>query len=177
MVKRTYAFAGNLAPAHLVVGMHDHPNPVELAPDGVVTRLGLHPGIPLAHHETGQQATLSVSKGAPELGFAVEPEKTLETWVAVVAVAAAELEKMLVTWASAEPAEAHIGFDAVPRQRSEPEGCLKSQCLKSPQRRSVLQCSHRPLLGLQLVSLVEREIPLKLLLWMSRRSSQSDRAS
>ncbi len=105
--------------------MHGHPNPVELAPDGAVTRLGLRPGIPLAHRKTGLLATPSVSKDAPELGFAAEPEKMLETWVAEVAVAAAELEKMLATWASGALAEAHIGFDAVPRQRSEPGGCLE----------------------------------------------------
>lgn len=79
-------------------------------------------------------------------------------------MAAEELEKMLVTWASGALVEAHIGFDAVPRQRSEPEGCLKSQCQKFLLRRSVLQYSHRPLLGLQSVSLVGLETPLKLLL-------------
>lgn len=106
--------------------MHDHPNPVELVPpDGVVMRLGLPPGIQLAHREAGLLATPLVSKDALELGLPAEPEKMLVTWVAEVAVAAAELEKMLVTWASGALVEAHIGFDAVPRQRSEPGGCLK----------------------------------------------------
>jgi hypothetical protein len=103
--------------------MHDHPNPVELALDEA-TRLGLRPGIPLAHRETGLLAILSVSKDALELGFAAEPEKMLVTWVVGVAVAAGELERMLATWASGALAEAHIGSDAVPPQRSELGGCL-----------------------------------------------------
>ena len=105
--------------------MRGQPSPVELARAGVVTRLGWHPGIPLAHREFGLLVTPSVSKGAPELGFAVKLEKMLETWVAEVAVAAAEREKMLVTWASGALAGAHTGFDAALRQRSEPGGCLK----------------------------------------------------
>lgn len=105
--------------------MHGQPNPVELARAGVVTRLDWHPDIPLAHRESGLVVTLSVSKGAPELGFAVQLEKMLETWVAEVVVAAEELGRMLVTWASGAQVEAHTGFDAVPQQRSEPGGRLE----------------------------------------------------
>lgn len=105
--------------------MRGHQNPVELALDEAATRLGLRPGIPLAHREIGLLVTPSVSRDAPELDFAAEPEKMLETWVAEVAAAAAELERMLATWASEALAEAHIGFDAVPPQRSELGGCLE----------------------------------------------------
>jgi hypothetical protein len=117
-----------------------------------------------------------VSKDGLELGFAAELEKMLGTWVAEVAVAAAALVKMLVTWASEALAVAHIDFDAVPRLRSEPGGCLELQCQKFLRQRSVPQYSHRPLLGLQLVSLAEPETPLKLLLYLWRRSSRNDQA-
>lgn len=74
--------------------MHDHPNPAERVLDGAGTRFGLRPGIPLAHHGAGLLVTPSVSKDALELGVVAEPERMLETLVAVTAV---ELGKMLVT--------------------------------------------------------------------------------